>query len=169
MSPSDLKAAVSRDKYTILGYVSSEGHVCNLKVRHLPTGETYTHLVRRAFFAVDQLPRPDHIEPLVWEQAVREQKAAWLKRLHEKGDELKEGGTDFVHDYWQLIDPHDPSAGIAILHVLAEKEYVTGGPKRAVKPVAIAKEWIKDHSELKDYTAKLLLAPGKFQEVVYAD
>lgn len=169
MNIKDTIAAVSREKYTIRGYVNAQGLVCDLDVRHLQFDENYTHLVRRAVGVLERLVKPDHIEAAVWDQAFSEQLYAWRLHVFNNGDRLKDGFTPFDRVYYQWVDPTDHEKGISVPHVLCGKSYRGEAPKSAVKPVAIAKEWIKEQTELNDYVAKLILAPGKFEEVVYVE
>lgn len=165
MDHKSLIAVISAHKFKIRGYKAADGGVFDIVVTRLAPGESYTNLVQRALGALPNLQKPEELPEAVWKQAWELQRLEWLKHMMENGEKVRSEQFNHV-PLFDLIDPADPEAGITIPSVLCDRTLISGVRKEAKGDLAKAREILRNMLEIGKYVGKLILTPGKYEEVL---
>lgn len=164
--------AEPRAKIKVKGYVRSDGSVWDLVVERLDGGATgYTELLRAAVgkLAHQGVSMPAGVTTDEWSEAVREQRDAWLKHLHDNGGRLSFANErqTLQYGHYEQFTP-DPEDGIVIRHCMVEKVHVAGPDGLAKSPKARAKQHLRTVLGVEGYEGKLIFTNGKFKDITRA-
>jgi len=174
MEQNQIKQTVSASRkpgchLRVIGYRDSRGGVSDIDVLPLPEGG-YHALLRESLKGLSGLDRTASadlagIDDITWTTATGELRDSWRKSI------AGLGGGRSRPTYPRGADGFFTKEGVEGSVVLADVRRRTvaqrvSPPRGNQSPVAAAKEIIKRHLPVGEYAAAVILAPGKFDDLM---